>query len=396
MTDVAGDRESSGDPSGDLGGDWPRLRGWRKATRGEMLLRRSAIPRSEKLFLRPLIGGQIPLHFPELQHACIGFYWPIKGEIDLRHLVRDLIGMGAQAALPVVVEKGRPVEFWAWQPRMKMARGFWNIPVPAERRPLRPTALLVPLVGFDAAGYRLGYGGGYYDRTLAGLDPRPLTIGVGYASGRLPTIFPQPHDIPLDAIVTEAGVAHHRYRGQPLAPAAAALAGGSAAGSYASPPCSLHELDPSYLGYMTAEEVIALLNTLLEGERAGARAVAAVGRQVEEGRARSDLRHVAMDEARFCAMLSRHVTRLGGTPSNAVGAFYDKVMALESPAERIALLNRGQGWVVRKLREANGRIADDRLLRDLRDMLEVHERNIERCTALERLADADETPRRAG
>ena len=72
---------------------------------------------------------------------------------------------------------------------------------------MRPTALLVPLVGFDRRGYRLGYGGGYYDRTLATMHPKPLTIGIGYDLGRLETIHPQPHDIPMDAIVTEAGVA---------------------------------------------------------------------------------------------------------------------------------------------------------------------------------------------
>src|SRR3546814_7461577 len=77
------------------------------------------------------------------------------------------IWQGAEAALPVVVEKGQPLECWAWRPRMKLGRGIWNIPIPDKRDVVRPTALLVPLVGFDAAGYRLGYGGGYYDRTLA-------------------------------------------------------------------------------------------------------------------------------------------------------------------------------------------------------------------------------------
>lgn len=72
---------------------------------------------------------------------------------------------------------------------------------------MRSTALLVPLVGFDADGFRLGYGGGYYDRTLAVLEPKPLTIGIGFELGRLETIHPQPHDVPMDAIVTEAGVA---------------------------------------------------------------------------------------------------------------------------------------------------------------------------------------------
>src|SRR3546814_4444107 len=83
---------------------------------------------------------------------------------------------------------------------------------------------------------------------------------------------------------------------------------------------------------------------------------------------RATLREVAMDEARFCGMLTRHVTRLGGTPSRANGAFYDKVVALDSPADRLALVNRGQGWVVRRLREALGRIADGALQSDLEDM----------------------------
>src|SRR3546814_540479 len=93
--------------------DWDEIRQWRKATRAELLAQRLAIPRTEKLFRRPIIGGLISGHFPELRHACIGFYWPFKGEIDLRHLVRDFIAQGAEAALPVVVEKGQPVEFWS-------------------------------------------------------------------------------------------------------------------------------------------------------------------------------------------------------------------------------------------------------------------------------------------
>lgn len=362
---------------------WTEVRAWRKSRRAELLAQRLTLPRSEVLRCVARVAAAVAAEFPELQHACVGFYCPFKGELDLRPLVRELLESGAEAALPVVPEKGRPLEFWQWRPGMKLGRGIWNIPIPAERNPLRPTALLVPLVGFDAAGYRLGYGGGYYDRTLARLDPKPLTVGVGYAAGRLETIFPQPHDIPLDAIVTEAGVVRHRYRGRAL-PAARhqTLLVDSEAGRYASPPCSMHELDPTYLGYMGREEVVALLNQLLEGERAGARAVAEMSRAQGEGAQRTALREVAMDEARFCAMLTRHVARLGGTPSKATGAFYGKVIALEAPAERIELLNRGQGWVVRKLRDAVGRIEDAALLDDLKDMLEVHERNIERCDAL--------------
>jgi 5-formyltetrahydrofolate cyclo-ligase len=96
-----------------------------------------------------------------------------------------------------------------------MQRGIWAIPIPADRLPVQPTVLLVPLLGFDERGYRLGYGGGYFDRTLAVARPRPLTIGVGYELGRLPTIYPQPHDIPMDAIVTDAGFAWIEEPGRP-------------------------------------------------------------------------------------------------------------------------------------------------------------------------------------
>jgi 5-formyltetrahydrofolate cyclo-ligase len=145
--------------------------------------------------------------FPELASALVGFYWPIRGEIGLHGLIRRLLERGAGAALPVVVEKGRPLEFRAWRPGAPLERGVWNIPIPATREVVHPSALLVPLVGFDEQCYRLGYGGGYYDRTLGAMSPKPLAIGIGYELGRLATIHPRRHDVPMDAIVTEAGVA---------------------------------------------------------------------------------------------------------------------------------------------------------------------------------------------
>ncbi len=385
---------------------WDEIREWRRATRAELLARRLAVPRGEKQRVRSLLCDLIGEHFPELRHARIGFYWPFKGEIDLRHLVQDFLAFGAEAALPVVVEKQQPLEFWTWQPRMKLGRGIWNIPVPAERNQVQPTALLVPLLGFDAAGYRLGYGGGYYDRTLATLNPKPLTIGVGYEFGRLETIYPQPHDIPLDAIVTEAGCARFRRHDAPLGaagrsdeasnrqvddkldealkdtfPASDPFDLSQYSGStYASPPCFMHELDPAYLGFMSASETIALMNALLEGERAGARGVAEIAKQAAGVADRATLRDIAKDEARFCAMLTGHITRLGGTPSVETGAFYEKLIALKTSCARIDLLNRGQAWVVGKLQDALPKIGDSALHRDLTNMLEVHERNIRHCT----------------
>jgi hypothetical protein len=151
---------------------------------------------------------------------------------------------------------------------------------------------------------------------------------------------------------------------------------------FASPPCFMHELDPAWMGYFPRDELLALLNLLLEGERAGARGVGALGRTAEPHH-RDVLSDVARDEARYCAMLTGHIERLGGTASRETGAFYDKLLAAPTAADRLHLLDRGQGWVVRKLREALPRIGDDALHADLREMLVTHERNIVRCNALD-------------
>ena len=87
-----------------------------------------------------------------------------------------------------------------------MTRGVWNIPIPAGDESVEPDVLIAPLVGFDPAGYRLGYGGGYYDRTIASRTAKPFVIGIGFEIARLSTIYPQSHDIPMDVIVTDRGI----------------------------------------------------------------------------------------------------------------------------------------------------------------------------------------------
>jgi 5-formyltetrahydrofolate cyclo-ligase len=183
--------------------EWEQVKAWRRARREERLARRAAVPKLQRDRQRDCIVDLIDRHVSNLAGHRIGFYWPFKAEIDLRPFVRALVKRGSEAALPVVVEKAGPLEFWDWRPGMKLGRGVWNIPIPDTRNPVEPTALLVPLVGFDDAGYRLGYGGGYYDRTLAAMPVRPLLIAVGLAACRLSTIHPQPHDIAMDAVVTE-------------------------------------------------------------------------------------------------------------------------------------------------------------------------------------------------
>ncbi|MCC0011289.1 MAG: 5-formyltetrahydrofolate cyclo-ligase [Hyphomicrobiaceae bacterium] len=134
-------------------------------------------------------------------------YWPIKGEPNLRPVMIKLHEAGVLVALPVVEVKASPMVFRRWTPDTKMVRGDWNIPVPPpEAELVLPDITLAPLVGWDRQGYRLGYGGGYFDRTLASLNPRPFTIGVGWQAAHIQTIYPQPHDISLDVIITENGL----------------------------------------------------------------------------------------------------------------------------------------------------------------------------------------------
>ena len=143
-----------------------------------------------------------------------------------------------------------------------------------------------------------------------------------------------------------------------------------------SPACSMHEADDTYMGYAGKDELVAFLNELLEAERAGARVTGETARAAGSGPTAELMRTIQKDEAHWCAMLARHVKALGEAPSPKVGAFCEKAMAIENLGERITFLNRGQGWVARKLREMLPRVRDDRLHADLSEMLKSHEANI--------------------
>jgi Domain of unknown function (DUF6306) len=143
-----------------------------------------------------------------------------------------------------------------------------------------------------------------------------------------------------------------------------------------SPACSMHEAEDTYMGFAAKDELIAFLNELLEAERAGARVTLDSARTAGSAAIAEMMAAVQRDEARWCAMLARHVKVLGGQPSAKTGAFYDKAMAVADLGERVAFLNRGQGWVVRKLREMLPRVRDERLHAELADMLRSHEANI--------------------
>ncbi len=178
---------------------------WRKERRASLLAQREAIPRDARRALNERITHCLVEGFPRLKDLTIGFYWPHRGEFDPRLAVLHFRKAGAEAALPVVLRKAAPLEFRRWWPGAPVTEGAFGLPCP-ETEAVRPQALLIPPVGFDSRGYRLGYGGGYFDRTLAGWEPQPLKIGVAFESSRIATIRPQSHDVPMDFIVTEAGI----------------------------------------------------------------------------------------------------------------------------------------------------------------------------------------------
>lgn len=149
------------------------------------------------------IGAQVLAWWRRTRPPLLAVYWPLGGEPDLHDIYRALAMEGAALALPVVLQRHAPLAFAAWTPGETMGKDVTGIAVPADLRFVaRPPALLVPCLGFDADGYRLGYGGGFYDRTLAG-GVRPATLGVAYAC-QAAQFDVDVHDVPLDLVVTEA------------------------------------------------------------------------------------------------------------------------------------------------------------------------------------------------
>ena len=134
--------------------------------------------------------------------ALLGVYWPIRGEPDLHEFYARISAAGVRLALPLVVRPELPLQFAAWVPGEPLVTDRWGIATPANIVTVAPQALLIPCVGFNGERFRLGYGGGFYDRTLA-LTPRPQAIGVAYAAAA--AVFDvAAHDIAMDVMITEA------------------------------------------------------------------------------------------------------------------------------------------------------------------------------------------------
>ncbi len=143
------------------------------------------------------------------EDVAVGAYWPIKGEFDaLPALFRWAEADDKRCiGLPVMNKQTKQLSFHMWFPGCEMEEDAYGIPKPKDTPQFHPTVLLVPCVGYGPNGVRLGYGGGFYDRTLASLSPRPTTVGLGYSNGFVPWLVAEPHDVPMDAILTDEGLA---------------------------------------------------------------------------------------------------------------------------------------------------------------------------------------------
>jgi 5-formyltetrahydrofolate cyclo-ligase len=174
------------------------------ALRRSLTVARAGVDPGQKRAWDAAIGAHLLAWWRAQPVPALAVYWPLRGEADLSTAYAELARNGVRLALPVVVARDAALGFAEWLPGEAMHKDEMGIAVPEHLRMVaRPPALLLPCLGFNAEGYRLGYGGGFYDRTLEAL-PRPFTVGIAYSCQAAE--FPSaPHDVALDRIITELG-----------------------------------------------------------------------------------------------------------------------------------------------------------------------------------------------
>lgn len=173
----------------------------KSALRRELLANRQAIDAEVRRGRDAIISARVVAWCREHRPSCLGIFVPIRGEPDLTEAYREIRAAGTRLALPVVMAPETPLAFISWSPGEPLSKDAMGVPVPVSGDILEPDALLIPCVGFDDRRFRLGYGGGFYDRTLA-RSPRPAAIGIAYAC--MKTAFePSPYDVPMDVIITD-------------------------------------------------------------------------------------------------------------------------------------------------------------------------------------------------
>jgi hypothetical protein len=257
--------------------------------------------------------------------------------------------------------------------------GAFDLPVPQGTPVVRPDALLIPPVGFSSRGYRLGYGGGSFDRTLAAMDPQPLKIGVAFEIGRVRTIYPQPHDVPMDFIVTENGI--HEVRDENLVPIREPQKVRAIVARLSRERSGVKRFGGASAGApLTNGKLVALLNGLLADERAPAISIAAYMDDCEPDSVLwLRLRDMQCEQARNCSVLAELVRGLGGTATEERGGSFHETMARRGEGPRIAFLRDCQATLARTIKAALPRIDDPVVRPELKHMLAAHLRSAEWC-----------------
>jgi 5-formyltetrahydrofolate cyclo-ligase len=181
----------------------------RQALRRDLLAARASLSPEYRAEASRLIFARLGDILKYRGTCIVGAYLPIRQEPEPLPWIEAFVAQGGTVALPVVVDYAQPLAFCPWTPGHPVQQGMLGTRHPAAHAvdgiAVTPDVLVIPLVGFDAAGFRLGYGGGFYDRTLAeAAHAATLVMGVGFEQGRVPTIYPQPHDRRMQRILTEA------------------------------------------------------------------------------------------------------------------------------------------------------------------------------------------------
>jgi 5,10-methenyltetrahydrofolate synthetase len=182
---------------------WADVTRWRQGERQRLIAARLAIDAQERKRKAGCIASLLDLTISRVSGRIVGGYWPFRGEPDLCDWMIGVIERGGRIALPVVIQKGWPLEYRIWSPGDPLEHTAGNALAPARGPAVRPDIIVNPVVGFDEAHHRLGYGSGFVDRTLAAMPRKPIAIGVGYREAEIETIHPQPHDIAMDVVLTD-------------------------------------------------------------------------------------------------------------------------------------------------------------------------------------------------
>jgi 5-formyltetrahydrofolate cyclo-ligase len=186
---------------------------WRKSVRTQLIEQRLNLDSKTHATWSAAIDSHLKGFLQNIEQKVIAFCWPYQAEYDARSLMEHLLAQGAAGALPVVIAPRSPLCFRSWRTETETIPDKYGIPIPVGTQEVHPDIALVALNAFDEQGYRLGYGAGFFDRTLASMTTRPLCIGVGFEFSRISTIFPETHDIPMDFIATEEGIQHRKDNG---------------------------------------------------------------------------------------------------------------------------------------------------------------------------------------